>query len=431
MIDIPLRGTVSKEQRETGLVADGDRREAPLIDGGRGELTVQSVASLPLPVRDAGVSPERALRLSAELCRGIVETSSDAIGLADTTGALVMVNQSAVELFGYRSAEDMLGLSALQLIAPQDRARAEETIRHRMALQETRGRHVEYTLVRADGSTVPAELSSTVIVNDDGQPVWLTIVARDITERKQAEERQRQLEQQKEIFLSAVAHDLRTPITAVKGRAQLLRRMVMKLQIPELTRIADGLAELDASATRMTKMITELLEMTRLTSGRPIELDRQEIDILPILRRLVEDQQRSALRHTIVLNVSDDDIRGLWDAVRVERAIANLLLNAVKYSPSGGTVTVRAWTGRDAAHIAVADEGIGIPPADVPHVFERFHRGSNVVGSIGGTGIGLSAALQIVKQHGGTISVESHLGAGSTFTLSLPFHAEVESHEAE
>jgi len=151
---------------------------------------------------------------------------------------------------------------------------------------------------------------------------------------------------------------------------------------------------------------------------------------MPWIGRL-EDQRRGLTRHTIVLESLSDEIIGEWDVVRVERAIANLLVNAVKYSPSGGQITLRAWRDGDLACFAVSDEGMGIPERDVPHIFERFHRGRNVIGSIGGTGIGLSAARQIVEQHGGTIAVDSREGVGSTFTVRLPLQPVADSHEAE
>src|SRR5262249_40316336 len=119
-----------------------------------------------------------------------------------------------------------------------------------------------------------------------------------------------------------------------------------------------------------------------------------------------------------------DALIGDWDPVRLERVIANLLDNAIKYSPNGGTIVVTIRrdesAGRPGATLAVADQGIGIPAEDVPHVFERFHRGQNVVGRFAGTGFGLAIARQIVEQHGGSITVASVEGAGTTFSIWLP-----------
>jgi signal transduction histidine kinase len=122
------------------------------------------------------------------------------------------------------------------------------------------------------------------------------------------------------------------------------------------------------------------------------------------------------------VEAAEDELVGLWDTMRLARVLGNLLDNAIKYSPAGGTITVAL--GRDEraegawAMLAVRDQGMGIPAADLPHIFERFHRGSNVVGRI--AGIGLATARQIVEQHGGTITVESRPNKGSTFTVRLP-----------
>jgi signal transduction histidine kinase len=115
---------------------------------------------------------------------------------------------------------------------------------------------------------------------------------------------------------------------------------------------------------------------------------------------------------------------GCWDADRLGQVIGNLLTNAIKYSPEGGTVDVTLARAEDDdgawAHLSVRDRGLGIPAEDRPRLFERFHRGSNVVGRIVGTGIGLASAARIVRQHGGSIGVESEEGRGSTFTVTLP-----------
>jgi signal transduction histidine kinase len=117
---------------------------------------------------------------------------------------------------------------------------------------------------------------------------------------------------------------------------------------------------------------------------------------------------------------AQDQILGQWDSARLRRVLNNLLGNAVRYSPGGGHITVDLSVQDGMAVLTVADQGVGIPPEDRPHVFERFRRGSNVEGRIAGTGIGLADVLQVVEQHGGTVTVESEVGRGSTFTVRLP-----------
>lgn len=225
-------------------------------------------------------------------------------------------------------------------------------------------------------------------------------------------------------FLSAASHDLKTPLTAVKGMAQLLRRQVARLEIPGTERLAKGLAGIDTTATKMGQQLDELVDVTRVQVGQHLELRRRPIDIVDLVRRVTAEQQHVAERHRIQVETSLDNLIGTWDAVRLGRVLDNLLSNAIKFSPNGGGITVAIAhedvVGGPWAVVAVRDQGLGIPAADLPRVFERFRRARNVEGRIGGTGIGLASVRQIVEQHGGTITVESVEGAGSTFTVRLP-----------
>jgi signal transduction histidine kinase len=240
-----------------------------------------------------------------------------------------------------------------------------------------------------------------------------------------AAELQQQLRARDE-FLSSAAHDLKNPLANMKAQAQLLQRRAARgtLQPDQIVR---GLAQIDASATRMAGLVNELLDTARLQLGQPLELRLGRTDLVALVARHVSEHQDATERHSLCLEAEVPELMGEWDAERLERVLANLLGNAITYSPGGGEIVVRV--GREAgseghwAVVAVQDRGLGIPAADLPHVFERFHRGRNVVGRIGGTGIGLAGAQSIVDSHGGTISVESQDGAGSTFTVRLPLGA--------
>jgi len=150
-----------------------------------------------------------------------------------------------------------------------------------------------------------------------------------------------------------------------------------------------------------------------------------------LARRVATLHQQNTDAHQITVVATEPEIAGEWDAARLERALDNLIGNAVKYSPGGGTVTVSLARdeAQQAAILSVRDEGLGIPAGDLPHIFERFHRAGNV-GRIPGTGVGLAAVRQIVEQHGGPITVDSAPGQGSTFTVRLPLHAPSASAES-
>ncbi|MGD9894545.1 MAG: sensor histidine kinase, partial [Dehalococcoidia bacterium] len=221
---------------------------------------------------------------------------------------------------------------------------------------------------------------------------------------------------------AAVTHDLGQPLTTLRVAAHALRRQ--QSTAPEAEKnllVADEWTWFDSMINQMVGMIGELLDVSRLEAGRPLDLDLRPTDLIGLIREEVAAQQLRSEQPPIRFETTSVEIIGEWDAARIARVIANLLSNAVKYSPEGGSVKVTVVEdGRDWAIIQVQDEGIGIPPADLPHIFERYQRGANVAGRIAGTGIGLAGARQIVELHGGTIEVESVEGHGSVFTVRLP-----------
>jgi signal transduction histidine kinase/DNA-binding response OmpR family regulator len=227
-------------------------------------------------------------------------------------------------------------------------------------------------------------------------------------------------------MLSLVTHDLKNPVSTIKGYAQLLKRQVMKASELDKGQLVDGLTKIDATSTKMVTLINELLNMTRLQTGQPIELDRGPTDLVELTHRTTAEYQQTTEKHTLHVEASAQEIIGEWDATQLERVLGNLLSNAIKYSPDSNEIIVNVGIETDTsgnghvAVLAVHDSGIGIPTADIPHIFEQFRRAGNVTGQFSGTGIGLSSAHQIIEQHGGTLTVESEEGVGSVFTVRLP-----------
>ncbi len=228
----------------------------------------------------------------------------------------------------------------------------------------------------------------------------------------------------KDEFLASISHDLRNPLAAVRGMAQVLQRHLERHGAVDAERLGTALVHIDSSTMQMMRLIDQLLDYARWQMDRPLELQPRAMDLVALTRRVVDAHAAASERHRVVLQTDEADVTGVWDEERIERVIQNLLRNALKYSPNGGDVLVRVGRkhdeGGDWAVLSVQDHGLGIPAADLPHVFERFHRAGNVAGRIAGTGIGLAAARQIVEQHGGTVAVESLEGNGSTFVVRLP-----------
>jgi signal transduction histidine kinase/CheY-like chemotaxis protein len=248
--------------------------------------------------------------------------------------------------------------------------------------------------------------------------------AEETLRRSEAAERAARIEAEmamraRDEFVATVSHDLSNPLATIKGHVQLLRRAVRRDAAPPPAQLDTRLATLEGAATDMERLIGDLLDAARLQAGRPLDLNRQPTDLVALARRAAEAYERLSDRHRLRVSARVPSAPGKWDVGRVQRVVANLLANAIKYSPSGGDVVISVDVEDRWAALAVRDDGMGIPASDLPHVFERFHRGSNVA-RLSGTGLGLAGAKDIVEQHGGTISVMSTEGRGTTVVVRLP-----------
>jgi PAS domain S-box-containing protein len=236
-------------------------------------------------------------------------------------------------------------------------------------------------------------------------------------------------------FLSSVAHDLRNPLTLIKMRAGLLHSEVAKkgTVIPE--RLTAAVTRILSATDEMGTMLDSLMDLVRSDMGQRPSLRRTEVDLGALARGVAVDQQQGAQQPPVHVHTPEVPVLASVDEIRVRRVMRNLLLNAVKYSREGGAVEVRVQQrqvdGSGWAVLEVHDTGIGIPSRDLPHLFERFFRGENVVGRIPGTGLGLFGARQIAEQHGGRIEVTSVEGQGSTFSVWLPQQPPSAASEAE
>jgi nitrogen-specific signal transduction histidine kinase len=230
-------------------------------------------------------------------------------------------------------------------------------------------------------------------------------------------------------LLTAVAHDLKNSLAAVTMRADLLQEQLhddsRAAGVEGSTSVREGLARIQATSSNMARLLDELLGLARMQAGHRLDLVREPIDLVALARRVAgEYLDDQPVQDRIQVDTTESELIGSWDAWRLERVLRNLLSNALKYSPQGGEIRLRIGRERDAAGewaiLAISDHGLGIPDSDLVAVFERFHRGANVRGRIGGSGIGLAGARQIVQEHGGSLTVQSQEGVGSTFTVRLP-----------
>lgn len=220
-------------------------------------------------------------------------------------------------------------------------------------------------------------------------------------------------------FFSVAAHELKTPLTSLLGNVQLIqRRSAREGLLHERDQRALGVVA--AQTHRLHQMIEALLDVTRLESGH-LSLNRAPLDLSALVQRIVDEVQPSLSNHTLAFSSPDTALLVDGDALRLEQVLQNIVQNAVKYSPSGGTIAIDMRSREQSACVSVADQGIGIPQDSLQHLFSRFYRATNVnTQHISGMGIGLYVVKEILTLHGGSVAVESSEGIGSTFTICLP-----------
>lgn len=234
------------------------------------------------------------------------------------------------------------------------------------------------------------------------------LVYRDIT-------KEYEVDQMKSEFVSTVSHELRTPLASVLGFSELMLNKPLK---PE--RQTKYLQTIYNEAKRLTALINDFLDVQKMESGKQI-YEKKYVEIIPLIQKVIEHLEINTAQHDIRFNIETKDIMILGNRLKIEQAFSNLLSNAIKYSPDGGRITVRLYSRNDMLSIDIQDEGLGIPKESLPHLFQKFYRVDNSDRRrIGGTGLGLAIVDEIIKSHGGDVTVVSNYGHGSTFTISLP-----------
>ena len=222
----------------------------------------------------------------------------------------------------------------------------------------------------------------------------------------------------KDDFLSAAAHDLKTPLTTLVAQAQLMERRASRR--PDAPVDVVGLQRLVGEAQRLRHLVLDLLDVSRIEQGQLLG-PREEVNLATLAQEVCA--RHSSEHHPCAVD-APESVVGVYDRTRLTQLLDNLCENAVKYSPEGGTVQVRVWQDEDNAYLTVTDQGIGIPAGDLPHLFDRFHRGTNVDDRrFAGMGLGLYICHSIAAQHGGRLWATSPgPGRGSTFHVALPLH---------
>ena len=351
----------------------------------------------------------------------VMNSLVDGLVLADRRGRIAYINPRAAQILDLATRQ-LLGRPVVTLekeISPRVARPDEFTAQLRAALAEIESTPtVEFKRTEPDPRTL--QVRAFPIHDAAGGYLGLGLLVRDITQ-------ERELDEMKSQLLSTVSHELRTPLASIKGFATTLLRQDVAWD--EDSR-REFLSIIDRESDRLAELISNLLDMSRVEAGT-LRVEPEEIDLGLIITETADEFQRMTRMHHIETQLPD---RGqlVWaDPRRARQVLRNLVENAVKYSPNGGSITITAQALETHMQTSVADEGIGLEPAQLSRIFDRFYQvDSASTRKVGGSGLGLSICKAIIEAHSGEISAESQPGLGSTFTFTLPLaDTEAEPHK--
>ena len=390
----------------------------------------------------------------AHICQLLFQTAAEGLVVVDARGTILLQNPRMSELFGY-SDRDLLG-KTIELLIPD--ASRQRHVHHRAhynehPTQRSMGAGFDLQGRRQDGSVFPVEVSLNHF-QVDGVRYVMALVS-DASQRKayeeelqrnnqeleervkqrteelraagqsvrEALEKERELNALKSRFVSMASHEFRTPLSTVMSSADLIDRYT---EGPEKEKVGKHVQRIRVKVRELTAMLNDFLSLEKLEQGKVV-VHPGTFDIVHVSIDLIEEMRMMCKPGQEIIYEHEGEERNVTlDQQMLANVISNLLNNAVKYSPENTTVDLRTSIAEDQLTITVCDRGMGIPMEDQQHLFERFFRAGNV-STIQGTGLGLS----IIKRHldllGGRISYESQLGKGTTFTVHLPAHLNIEN----
>ncbi len=375
---------------------------------------------------DFGTEDMRLLEMLAEQAAAVISNAQLYIQLTEEkeelqdafesihVGVIVVTRFGVVRLLNPAAAEmlivppDEYAGKQMEIVIPQ----GEVHDLLKSTLDSGEERTVEIQMGEEDGRIFQAQ--TTLMKREDSSEVESVVsIFNDITEI-------RRVERMKTAFVSTVSHELRTPLTSIKGFISTLLEDDEGMYDEETRR--EFLIIINEECDRLTRLISDLLNVSKIESGRGLDLQLSDVDLSQLLRRVAANHQPYTKKHKITARVPEKlMIRA--DADKLTQVLDNLVGNAVKYSPNGGKVEIVATDEDDSVRIDVIDEGLGIPERHRDHIFQRFHQVDDDVDhkSIGGTGIGLYLVQHLAQAHGGQVWLESsEVGEGSTFSVRLP-----------
>lgn len=358
---------------------------------------------------------------------GVLGSMPDATVIVDRRGRMLFVNRLTEELFGYSG--DELVNSSVEMLVP---ARLRDAHVHHRATYfadprvRPMGAGLELWGRRKDGSEFPVEISLSPLHTPVGTVTMSAI--RDATERRKAEAERAELVRAhaaraaleealhaREAFLSVAAHELKTPVTSIRGWAEVLVREMARTGRPEETRLSRAAHHIDEQSRKLAHLVNRLLDLSRVETGQ-LDVERSEVDLADLVRHIAATFESEGLTLRVV---GPPTLYARVDPLRIEQVLTNLLDNAMKYGAPGGPVTVELDVHEGTAILTVSDTGPGIENRHRAHIFEPFYRADPPSG-VPGVGLGLYLSRRIVEQHGGSLGAEHPASGGTRMIARLP-----------
>jgi len=357
---------------------------------------------------------EAALRASETLFRDFFQANPVPTIISDPSGVIHMVNPAFTVSPGF-SAEEVVGRTAQELgfwRIPADRERMVAAIKQDGFID-----NLESSFYGKDKRPMTCLISSRAV--ELGGEIRILSAVLDVSKQRNAEEALRKLDQAKSDFISVAAHELRTPLIAIVGYSELLENSSNNSLTEEQKE--SYLSIIQSNAYVLNHLVDDLLDVGRIQVGRSLGVVKKESELSGIIETVTASLRVKSPQHNILVAYYNTLPETLWmDSLRIIQVLNNLLNNAIKYSPHGGTIKVQTMTDEEKVTVSIIDEGMGMTPQQIENIFDRFYRAVDVNYAASGLGLGMGIVKQIIADHGGELFVSSTPGEGTTVTFTLP-----------
>ncbi len=348
---------------------------------------------------------EKALRENEKFLAAIIETEPECVKLLASDGSILMMNRAGLDMIQEESFDRVNGKTLYPFIDPEYVEAFETVIKD---VFNGKHGHLEFRIIGAKGRPLWLETHAVPLRNDNGEIISLLGITANITERKE-------MDRLKDEMISAVSHEMRTPLTAMLGYIEF----IMENRVDEV-QTREYLGIVHKEAERLNELIGNFLDMQRLKARQEV-CDYKPLEVRPLLEQAATLFASASNKYRITVEASAELPLVAGNEEDIRTVLNNLLSNAIKFSPRGGNIVLGARPEDGNVTLWVKDEGIGIATEEQDRIFDRFYRVDNTARrTTGGTGLGLALVKKIALAHGGRAWVESVVGKGSTFYVSLP-----------